>query len=171
MKSYIFILLFSTLLNVEHSGQKRICHVYGQFVDVESHATLKNGLTIVKKEGVVISELKMTETGKFDFSLLIGDVYTITFIASGYLQKVVEFDLQNIPNDEKGGWEMQLDGYLTPFMEGFDEELQNTPMAKLSYNQMAEEVMFNIAYSEAQQEKINAEFERLGVQQKAEEKN
>jgi len=157
--------LFCCAALMSHIGlsQNDIAHVFGQLKDQNTKKKLEGVTVQVFKDGMVFDTYNAGTTGKYDFKLPLGFTYDIKFSKSGeYLAKVIRIDTRNIPEEDRyGGFDMNVDGTLFPYRQGFNTDLLREPLAKASYNPSEDGLSFDFAYSEQKAKEIEAEFKRL----------
>lgn len=154
--------LFLVLFIVQLCAQNEVAHVYGQLKDQATKKKLEGCLVQVFKDGAVFDNYDAGATGKYDFKLPLGFTYDIKFSKGDYLSKVIRIDTHNIPEEERGGgFDMNVDGTLFPFREGFNTDLLRDPMARAYYNPKGDGLEFDFPYSDKKQKEIDAEFKRL----------
>lgn len=159
-----YILLFSAaLMSLKGIAQNDIAHVFGQLKDQTTKKKLEGVTVQVFKDGMVFDSYNAGTTGKYDFKLPLGFTYDIKFSKGGdYLAKVIRIDTRNIPEEDRyGGFDMNVDGTLFPYRQGFNTDLLREPLAKASYNPSEDGLSFDFAYSEQKAKEIDAEFKRL----------
>lgn len=153
------ILLWSGML----IAQNEIAHVFGQLKDQTTKKKLEGVTVQVFKDGMVFDSYNAGTSGKYDFKLPLGFTYDIKFSkGTEYLAKVIRIDTRNIPEEDRyGGFDMNVDGTLFPYRQGFNTDLLREPLAKASYNPSEDGLSFDFAYSEQKAKEIEAEFKRL----------
>jgi hypothetical protein len=158
-----FLLCCAALLSQSLFSQNEIAHVFGQLKDQNTKKKLEGVTVQVFKDGMVFDTYNAGTTGKYDFKLPLGFTYDIKFSKSGeYLAKVIRIDTRNIPEEDRyGGFDMNVDGTLFPYRQGFNTDLLREPLAKASYNPSEDGLSFDFAYSEQKAKEIDAEFKRL----------
>jgi tetratricopeptide (TPR) repeat protein len=158
-----FLLCCAALLSHSLYSQNEIAHVFGQLKDQNTKKKLEGVTVQVFKDGMVFDTYNAGTTGKYDFKLPLGFTYDIKFSKSGeYLAKVIRIDTRNIPEEDRyGGFDMNVDGTLFPYRQGFNTDLLREPLAKASYNPSEDGLSFDFAYSEQKAKEIDAEFKRL----------
>jgi hypothetical protein len=158
-----FLLCCAALLSHSFYSQNEIAHVFGQLKDQNTKKKLEGVTVQVFKDGMVFDTYNAGTTGKYDFKLPLGFTYDIKFSKSGeYLAKVIRIDTRNIPEEDRyGGFDMNVDGTLFPYRQGFNTDLLREPLAKASYNPSEDGLSFDFAYSEQKAKEIEAEFKRL----------
>lgn len=151
------------LLGLSGFAQNDIAHVFGQLKDQTTKKKLEGVTVQVFKDGMVFDSYNAGTTGKYDFKLPLGFTYDIKFSKTGeYLAKVIRIDTRNIPEEDRyGGFDMNVDGTLFPYRQGFNTDLLREPLAKASYNPSEDGLSFDFAYSEMKAKEIDAEFKRL----------
>lgn len=165
MKSLLFrypLLLTLCMLVINLSAQNEFAHVYGQLKDTGTKKKLDGCLVQVMKDGMLFDSYDAGSSGKYDFKLPLGFTYDIKFSKDNYLSKVIRIDTRNIPEEDRyGGFDMNVDGTLFPYREGFNTDLLKDPMAVASYDKSGDGFGFDADYSEKKQKMIDAEFKRL----------
>jgi hypothetical protein len=158
-----FLLLVLALTCRIGLSQNDIAHVFGQLKDQTTKKKLEGVIVQVFKDGMVFDTYNAGSTGKYDFKLPLGFTYDIKFSKGGdYLAKVIRIDTRNIPEEDRyGGFDMNVDGTLFPYRQGFNTDLLREPLAKASYNPSEDGLTFDFAYSEQKAKEIEAEFKRL----------
>ena len=158
-----FLLCCAALLSHSLYSQNEIAHVFGQLKDQNTKKKLEGVTVQVFKDGMVFDTYNAGTTGKYDFKLPLGFTYDIKFSKSGeYLAKVIRIDTRNIPEEDRyGGFDMNVDGTLFPYRQGFNTDLLREPLAKATYNPSEDGLSFDFAYSEQKAKEIDAEFKRL----------
>ncbi len=159
-----YVLSFIALLFCgQMFAQGDIAHVFGQLKDQTTKKKLEGVTVQVFKDGMVFDSYNAGTTGKYDFKLPLGFTYDIKFSKTGeYLAKVIRIDTRNIPEEDRyGGFDMNVDGTLFPYRQGFNTDLLREPLAKASYNPSEDGLSFDFAYSEQRAKEIDAEFKRL----------
>lgn len=151
------------LLGLAGFAQNDIAHVFGQLKDQTTKKKLEGVTVRVFKDGMVFDSYNAGTTGKYDFKLPLGFTYDIKFSKTGeYLAKVIRIDTRNIPEEDRyGGFDMNVDGTLFPYRQGFNTDLLREPLAKATYNPSEDGLSFDFAYSEMKTKEIDAEFKRL----------
>ena len=144
-------------------AQNDIAHVFGQLKDQTTKKKLEGVTVQVFKDGMVFDSYNAGTTGKYDFKLPLGFTYDIKFSkGTEYLSKVIRIDTRNIPEEDRyGGFDMNVDGTLFPYRQGFNTDLLREPLAKATYNPSEDGLSFDFAYSEQKAKEIDAEFKRL----------
>jgi hypothetical protein len=144
-------------------AQNDIAHVFGQLKDQTTKKKLEGVTVQVFKDGMVFDSYNAGTTGKYDFKLPLGFTYDIKFSkGTDYLSKVIRIDTRNIPEEDRyGGFDMNVDGTLFPYRQGFNTDLLREPLAKATYNPSEDGLSFDFAYSEQKAKEIDAEFKRL----------
>ena len=165
MKSLLFrypLLLTLSVLVLNLSAQNEFAHVYGQLKDNGSKKKLEGCLVQVMKDGMLFDSYDAGASGKYDFKLPLGFTYDIKFSKDTYLSKIIRIDTRNIPEEDRyGGFDMNVDGTLFPYREGFNTDLLKDPMAVASYDKNGDGFGFDADYSEKKQKMIDSEFKRL----------
>jgi hypothetical protein len=158
-----FLFCCAALMSLVGLSQNDIAHVFGQLKDQNTKKKLEGVTVQVFKDGMVFDTYNAGTTGKYDFKLPLGFTYDIKFSKSGeYLAKVIRIDTRNIPEEDRyGGFDMNVDGTLFPYRQGFNTDLLREPLAKASYNPSEDGLSFDFAYSEQKAKEIEAEFKRL----------
>jgi len=159
-----YFLLFCLALTCRLGlSQNDIAHVFGQLKDQTTKKKLEGVIVQVFKDGMVFDTYNAGTTGKYDFKLPLGFTYDIKFSKGGeYLAKVIRIDTRNIPEEDRyGGFDMNVDGTLFPYRQGFNTDLLREPLAKAFYNPAEDGLTFDFAYSEQKAKEIDAEFKRL----------
>ena len=159
-----YFLLFCLALTCRIGmSQNDIAHVFGQLKDQTTKKKLDGVIVQVFKDGMVFDTYNAGATGKYDFKLPLGFTYDIKFSKGGdYLAKVIRIDTRNIPEEDRyGGFDMNVDGTLFPYRQGFNTDLLREPLAKAFYNPAEDGLTFDFAYSEQKAKEIDAEFKRL----------
>ena len=158
-----FLLFFIALTCRVGLSQNDIAHVFGQLKDQTTKKKLEGVIVQVFKDGMVFDTYNAGTTGKYDFKLPLGFTYDIKFSKGGeYLAKVIRIDTRNIPEEDRyGGFDMNVDGTLFPYRQGFNTDLLREPLAKANYNPSEDGLTFDFAYSEQKAKEIDAEFKRL----------
>ena len=158
-----FLLFFFALTCRLGLSQNDIAHVFGQLKDQTTKKKLEGVIVQVFKDGMVFDTYNAGTTGKYDFKLPLGFTYDIKFSKGGdYLAKVIRIDTRNIPEEDRyGGFDMNVDGTLFPYRQGFNTDLLREPLAKANYNPSEDGLTFDFAYSEQKAKEIDAEFKRL----------
>lgn len=158
-----FLFCCAALMSTIGLSQNDIAHVFGQLKDQNTKKKLEGVTVQVFKDGMVFDTYNAGTTGKYDFKLPLGFTYDIKFSKSGeYLAKVIRIDTRNIPEEDRyGGFDMNVDGTLFPYRQGFNTDLLREPLAKASYNPSEDGLSFDFAYSEQKAKEIDAEFKRL----------
>ncbi len=159
---YYLLFLFALTCRIGLS-QNDIAHVFGQLKDQTTKKKLEGVIVQVFKDGMVFDTYNAGTTGKYDFKLPLGFTYDIKFSKGGdYLAKVIRIDTRNIPEEDRyGGFDMNVDGTLFPYRQGFNTDLLREPLAKANYNPSEDGLTFDFAYSEQKAKEIEAEFKRL----------
>jgi hypothetical protein len=159
---YVLFCFAALWCHVAHA-QNDIAHVFGQLKDQTTKKKLEGVIVQVFKDGMVFDTYNAGTTGKYDFKLPLGFTYDIKFSKGGdYLAKVIRIDTRNIPEEDRyGGFDMNVDGTLFPYRQGFNTDLLREPLAKASYNPSEDGLSFDFAYSEQKAKEIDAEFKRL----------
>ncbi len=165
MKSLLFrypLLLTLSVLVLNLSAQNEFAHVYGQLKDNGTKKKLEGCLVQVMKDGMLFDSYDAGSSGKYDFKLPLGFTYDIKFSKDTYLSKIIRIDTRNIPEEDRyGGFDMNVDGTLFPYREGFNTDLLKDPMAVASYDKNGDGFGFDADYSEKKQKMIDSEFKRL----------
>lgn len=165
MKAKLFrypLLLALSVLFLQTSAQNEFAHVFGQLKDNTSKKKLEGCLVQVMKDGMLFDSYDAGASGKYDFKLPLGFTYDIKFSKDTYLAKIIRIDTRNIPEEDRyGGFDMNVDGTLFPYREGFNTDLLKDPMAVASYDKNGDGFGFDAGYSEKKQKMINEEFKRL----------
>ncbi|MFM7729885.1 MAG: hypothetical protein ACKO6L_02485, partial [Flavobacteriales bacterium] len=144
------------------AAQNEIVHLYGQVKDHFSKKKLENVTVQIFKDGALFDNINAGSSGKYDVKLPLGFTYDIKFTMGGYLAKVIRMDTRNIPEEDRyGGFDMNMDGSLFPYREGFNTDLLKEPMAKALYNPAGDGFDFDAAFSKKRSDEIDAEFKRL----------
>ncbi len=158
-----FLLFFFALTCRFGLSQNDIAHVFGQLKDQTTKKKLEGVIVQVFKDGMVFDTYNAGTTGKYDFKLPLGFTYDIKFSKGGdYLAKVIRIDTRNIPEEDRyGGFDMNVEGTLFPYRQGFNTDLLREPLAKANYNPSEDGLTFDFAYSEQKAKEIDAEFKRL----------
>ncbi len=158
-----FLLCCAALICQAALSQNDIAHVFGQLKDQITKKKLEGVTVQVFKDGMVYDSYNAGTTGKYDFKLPLGFTYDIKFSKGGdYLAKVIRIDTRNIPEEDRyGGFDMNVDGTLFPYRQGFNTELLREPLAKATYNPSEDGLSFDFAYSEQRAKEIDTEFKRL----------
>jgi hypothetical protein len=157
------LLSLAILVSLSGLAQNDIAHVFGQLKDQTTKKKLEGVIVQVFKDGMVYDTYNAGTTGKYDFKLPLGFTYDIKFSKGGeYLAKVIRIDTRNIPEEDRyGGFDMNVDGTLFPYRQGFNTDLLREPLARASYNPSEDGLSFDFAYSEQKAKEIDAEFKRL----------
>jgi hypothetical protein len=113
-------------------AQTDIAHVFGQLKDQTTKKKLEGVTVQVFKDGMVFDSYNAGTTGKYDFKLPLGFTYDIKFSkGTEYLSKIIRIDTRNIPEEDRyGGFDMNVDGTLFPYRQGFNTDLLREPLAK-----------------------------------------
>lgn len=158
---YSITLLLSVAL-FQATAQNMVAHVYGQLKDHTTKKKLEGCMVQVMKDGSVFDSYDAGSSGKYDFELPLGFTYDIKFSKGDYLSKIIRIDTRNIPEEEMaGGFDMQVDGTLFPYREGFNTDLLKDPMARAFYDPSGDGLVFDFPYTEKKSEMIDKEFKRL----------
>jgi tetratricopeptide (TPR) repeat protein len=151
-------------MSVTHGySQNEIVHVYGQLKDQLTKKKLEDVTVQVFKDGALFDNFNAGKSGKYDLNLPLGPVYDIKFSKAGeFLSKTIRVDTKNIPAEERmGGFDMNLDGTLFAYREGFNTDLLKEPMAKAKYDPAGDGFGFDGEYTEKRMKAIEEEFKRL----------
>ena len=163
---YLLLLLCSVFV-FPLVAQNEIAHIYGQLKDQSTKKKLDGCMVQVFKDGASFDSFDAGTTGKYDFKLPLGFTYDIKFSKGDYLSKIIRIDTRNIPEEDRmGGFDMNIDGTLFPYREGFNTDLLKEPLAKASYSPGGDELEFDFPYSEKKAKEIEAEFKRLDDMEK-----
>jgi hypothetical protein len=143
-----FLFCCAALMSNIGLSQNDIAHVFGQLKDQNTKKKLEGVTVQVFKDGMVFDTYNAGSTGKYDFKLPLGFTYDIKFSKTGeYLAKVIRIDTRNIPEEDRyGGFDMNVDGTLFPYRQGFNTDLLREPLAKAFYNPAEDGLTFYFAY-------------------------
>jgi tetratricopeptide (TPR) repeat protein len=164
MRIKFFIGLCAFLLNTLMGySQNEIVHVYGQLKDQITKKKLEDVTVQVFKDGALFDNFNAGKSGKYDLSLPLGPTYDIKFSKTGeFLSKTIRIDTKNIPAEERmGGFDMNVDGTLFAYREGFNTDLLKEPMAKAKYDPAGDGFGFDSEFTEKRMKAIEEEFKRL----------
>ncbi len=144
-------------------SQNEIVHVYGQLKDQLTKKKLEDVTVQVFKDGALFDNFNAGKSGKYDLNLPLGPTYDIKFSKAGeFLSKTIRVDTKNIPAEERmGGFDMNLDGTLFAYREGFNTDLLKEPMAKAKYDPAGDGFGFDNEYTDKRMKAIEDEFKRL----------
>ncbi len=158
---YFLVLSFSVFAS-ELIAQNEIAHIYGQLKDQSTKKKLDGCMVQVFKDGASFDNYDAGTTGKYDFKLPLGFTYDIKFSKGDYLSKIIRIDTRNIPEEDRmGGFDMNIDGTLFPYREGFNTDLLKEPLARAAYDPTGDELAFDFPYSDKKAKEIESEFKRL----------
>lgn len=144
------------------SAQNEFAHLFGQLKDEGTRKKLDGCQVQVFKDGSQFDVYDAGTTGKYEFKLPLGFTYDIKFSKPDYLSKIIRIDTRNIPEEERyGGFDMNIDGTLFPYREGFNTDILKDPLAIAKYDDVGDELAFDFDYSEGKAKMIQAEFKRL----------
>ena len=159
-----FIVICIFLMH-SHFGysQNEVVHVYGQLKDQITKKKLEDVTIQVFKDGSLFDNFNAGKSGKYDLSLPLGPTYDIKFSKAGeFLSKTIRLDTKNIPAEERmGGFNMNVDGTLFAYREGFNTDLLKEPMAKAKYDPAGDGFGFDAEFTEKRMKAIDDEFKRL----------
>ncbi|MFM1999567.1 MAG: hypothetical protein RL204_1514 [Bacteroidota bacterium] len=157
---FVFIILAITLNQIAF-GQDELL-IRGFLRDFDTKEKLINSDVTVYKNGRLESSVKTGITGMYELHLELGFLYRVKFSRVDYHSKIVEFDLTNIPPEEQeGGYMMDLPGTLFKAQKGFDKKILKEPIGKVYFSSENNSLEYDEAYHTKMKAKIDAEFARL----------
>jgi hypothetical protein len=157
---FVLIILALTLIQSAF-GQDELL-VRGTLKDFDSQKKLLNCDVTVYKNGRVAFLENTGITGKYELHLELGFLYRVKFSRVDYHSKIVEMDLTNIPPEEQeGGYMMDMPGTLFKEQKGFDKKILKEPIGKVSYSKETNAMAWDEAHYDKMKAKIDAEFARL----------
>jgi tetratricopeptide (TPR) repeat protein len=147
---YVFILLlslmmFPTLLTAQEEPEAKETNssdkvgkaeliISGALYD--DGVRLENVALILKEDGVLVSETYSDENGKFKVVMKLDKIFTLHFSMAEYVDKIVEIDTRNVPNDNRKydftykGWRVDM----FPLDLDVDYSSLKKPVAIVVYN-------------------------------------
>lgn len=164
MKNLRFLLIFlpGLLASAVLFGQKEILHIRGMLKDEETMKKLDGIQIIVFQNGNQFDVVETGSSGKMDIKLPLGYSYDLKFSRPEYVSKILRFDTRNIPpEDRAGGFQIDIDMKLFRMIEGFNSDIMKDPIGIASFVGQENNILFDFKYTERQQAKIKAEFDRL----------
>lgn len=138
------------------------CKIYGSVKFEDTNKKIVGATVTVLNKGSNFDQLTTTGSGKYEFFLPLGELYQVKFEYSGYMHKVLQYDLRNIPEEDwKGGFISQTEVNLMPEMEGFDRSILDTPLGKFSYDPLADAIGYDEDHTRRMLQRIADEKKRL----------
>ena len=134
----------------------------GSIIDSDTDKKLDGVQVIVFKNGAQEKVFDAGSSGKFDFTLPLGYSYDLKFSRADYVTKIIRIDTRNIPaEDRAGGFLMEFESSLFKYVDGFNTDILKEPMGKAAFDSQTNYVIFDFAYTDEMNKKIEAEFKRL----------
>jgi hypothetical protein len=136
--------------------------IRGFLRDSDTKEKLINCEVTVYKNGRVASSENTGIPGKYELHLELGFLYKIKFSKADYHSKIIEFDFTNLtPEQEEGGFMMDLPGTLFKAQKGFDKKILKEPIGRISFSAETNAMEWDEEYHAKMKAKIDAEFARL----------
>lgn len=157
---FVFIILAITLIQNAFGQDEAL--IRGFLRDSDTKEKLINCEVTVYKNGRVASSENTGIPGKYELHLELGFLYKIKFSKADYHSKIIEFDFTNLtPEQEEGGFIMDLPGTLFKAQKGFDKKILKEPIGKVYFSSESNSMEWDEAYHTKMIAKIDAEFARL----------
>ncbi|NQX92509.1 MAG: tetratricopeptide repeat protein, partial [Flavobacteriales bacterium] len=116
----------------------------------------------VLQNGKQFDQFTTSGSGKYTLELPLGSDYIIEFSKGDYVAKKIEIKTKNIPEeDQRGGFQLAMDMSLFQYVEGFNTDILNKPIGRAGFDPQKNSINFDFGYTQAVQEDIEEEFERL----------
>ncbi|MBN4061591.1 MAG: hypothetical protein COA57_14425 [Flavobacteriales bacterium] len=151
---YIFafqLVLFTTLSVIAEESYLKI---KGQVM--EDRYEMDGCNIIISKNGVHSVHTMSKDNGEFEFSLIIGNDYLITFSREGYVSKIININTRNIPSQtlkpEYAFEEINVD--LFQEIPDLDVSLLKKPIAKINYNKKKDSFEWDMVYNNTIQKQV-----------------
>jgi len=139
--------------------------------DLFVHGIIKDTETLKKLDGIIVTVFQngsqwdsytTSANAKYEFNLPFGYTYNIKFSKTDFVNKTIQFDTRNIPEeDQTGGFRLDMDVSLFKYIDGFDTSILDEPIGKSSFNPLTNAIEFDFEYTKEINRLIEAEFERL----------
>jgi hypothetical protein len=161
MIKQISILLFFVSLSFGLRAQVMQYRIDGFVQDDKTQKKLDGLKVQVYRNGNEFDELDCGTSGKFKFEMDLGAVYEFHFTRSGYVSKIIQFDLRNIPpEDQSGGFQTSLNLTLFADDDCFNKSITSVPVGRFAFDNQANDVVVDIQYAEQMRKKIKDDQER-----------
>lgn len=157
-----FVLIILALTIIQSAFGRDEVLIRGILKDFDTKEKLINCEVRVYKNGRVAFSENTGITGKYELHLELGFFYKIKFSKADYHSKIIEFDFTNLtPEEEEGGFMMDIPGTLFKVQKGFDKKILKEPIGRVSYSDETNAMEWDEAYHAKMKAKIDAEFARL----------
>jgi hypothetical protein len=148
------ILLFQFSLSLSSIAQSDKVDIHGIILDYFNKDAVIKSVIIVEVDGQKIFKQK-TVSNKYRIALSFDKLYVIYFMCSGYVSKSVKIDLRNVPpEDQKYGFEMEIDMTIFKIKKGLDFSLLEEPIGIAKYNKVSGQLYWDKDCTKKIQSKI-----------------
>jgi hypothetical protein len=136
-------------------------HLQGQLLAIDpfSDEEGKTGQTqvVVMQDEEIFVAFDSKMTGKYEFYLPIGHIYTIAFGGKQFVNKKVMIDATKTPKEKKPR-SMKLDIGLFPPIEGASFATLDEPFVKITYNKEYDDFVPDFDHTESMMKKLDKEL-------------
>ncbi|MFK7757442.1 MAG: hypothetical protein AB8B53_10975 [Flavobacteriales bacterium] len=137
-------------------------YIHGTVKQESTNQKMDNVEVQVFQDGKLLDSYATSGNSKYEFQVSLGHLYLFKFSKSGFVNKSVEVNTKNIPEeDQEGGFKLNMDMTLFEYVEGFNESIMDEPLGKAGYDVNMNDITFNLGHTTQMKNKITAERERL----------
>jgi hypothetical protein len=130
--------------------------------DQETRKNLPGVQVIIYQNGNEFDVLDCGTSGKAKSSMNLGSVFDVKVTCSGYIQKIIRFDMRNIPpEDQADGFNFPFEISLFKFVDGFNLDIVKEPLAVCRYQTELDDINWDMEHFQQQQKRIEDELKRL----------
>lgn len=146
------LLLLFLLLPLYSQAQQQRFHIrlYGLVTDYFSGDPMKGVLVRVLKDSLPIAEVTTRSTGRYEFFLDRGAVYTVWFSRDELVTKHVRIDAREVPVfPDVPYYEMDVQMTMIEWFEGIDYSVFDEPLGEALYKHSVRNLNWNLEYTES----------------------
>ena len=160
MRGYLTLLFIA--MSVVSFSQDKTLRLDIVVKDQETRKNLPGVQVIIYQNGNEFDVLDCGTSGKAKTAMDLGSVFDVKVTCSGYIQKIIRFDMRNIPpEDQADGFNFPFEISLFKFIEGFNLDIVKEPLAICRYQTEMDDINWDMDHFQQQQKRIEEELKRL----------
>lgn len=154
--------LLTLFLPVVLIGQSESLKIFGRVMDDKDASPIPSCRLTVLKEGQITTTQDLRGKSGYSVELRTGFIYDLRFESTGYMQKVIRIDARNIPPQlNQTQFEINADGSLLRYQDGFDLSIWDVPFARLVLDKSTGDFLPDQSYLNQRKVLVEEELKRL----------